>query len=242
MPHDTPPAPSDILASEEHTETVPSVDPDRVKLSRRHLLKIGGVAATAGAVPAAGMLLAERDNAEAAPAKPKPTVGPSAIPITLKINGKTETLPLEPRVTLLDTLRNRLDLTGAKKVCDRGQCGACTVLIDGKPRMSCMTLAISVQNRDIQTIEGLAKGEELHPVQAAFIEHDALMCGFCTPGFIMSIKSLLDRNPNPSLDQVKSACQGNVCRCGTYPKVFEAALAAAKQMPKPAAAKPVKRA
>lgn len=242
MPHDTPPAPSDILASEEHTETVPSADPDRVKLSRRHLLKIGGVAATAGAVPAAGMLLAERNNAEAAPAKPKPTVGPSAIPITLKINGKTETLPLEPRVTLLDTLRNRLDLTGAKKVCDRGQCGACTVLVDGKPHMSCMTLAISVQNRDIQTIEGLAKGEELHPVQAAFVEHDALMCGFCTPGFIMSIKSLLDRNPNPSLDQVKSACQGNVCRCGTYPKVFEAALAAAKQMPKPAPAKLVKRA
>jgi aerobic-type carbon monoxide dehydrogenase small subunit (CoxS/CutS family) len=104
--------------------------------------------------------------------------------------------------------------------------------MNGKPVMSCMTLAIAAQGAEIQTIEGLAKGDNLHPVQAAFIEHDALMCGFCTPGFVMSIKSLLDRNPNPTLDQVKSACQGNVCRCGTYPRVFDAALAAAKNMKK----------
>ncbi len=205
----------------------------QVRLSRRDLLKIGGVAATAGAVPAGALLAAK--TAEAAPKKPaakapSPLSGPAAAPVTLTVNGRKKTLPLEPRVTLLDALRNRLDLTGAKKVCDRGQCGACTVLMDGKPVMSCMTLAIAAQGASIQTIEGVAKGDDLHPVQEAFIEHDALMCGFCTPGFVMSIKSLLDRNPDPSLAQVKDACQGNVCRCGTYPRVFEAALAAAKEM------------
>ncbi|MBV9866346.1 MAG: (2Fe-2S)-binding protein [Abitibacteriaceae bacterium] len=197
-------------------------------LSRRDLLKIGGMAATAGAVPAAGMLLAK--SSDAAPAKTPGLVGPSAVPVTLLINGKKETLSLEPRVTLLDALRNRLDLTGAKKVCDRGQCGACTVNVNGKNVMSCMTLAINVQNVPIQTIEGLAQGDHLHPVQEAFIAHDALMCGFCTPGFIMSLKALLDKNTHPTLDDVKEACQGNICRCGTYPRVFEAALAAAQEM------------
>ena len=203
-----------------------------VKLSRRDLLKIGGVAATAGAVPAAGLLVAKSEDAQAQTAQQSGMAGPAAMPVALSINGKKQTLRLEPRVTLLDAMRNHLDLTGAKKVCDRGQCGACTVLMNGKPVMSCMTLAIVAQGADIQTIEGLARGDNLHPVQAAFIEHDALMCGFCTPGFVMSIKSLLDRNPNPTLDQVKSACQGNVCRCGTYPRVFDAALAAAKNMKK----------
>jgi xanthine dehydrogenase YagT iron-sulfur-binding subunit len=203
-----------------------------VKLSRRDLLKIGGVAATAGAVPAAGLLVAKSEDAQAQTAQQSGMSGPAAVPVALSINGRKQTLRLEPRVTLLDAMRNHLDLTGAKKVCDRGQCGACTVLVNGKPVMSCMTLAIAAQGADIQTIEGLAKGDNLHPVQAAFIEHDALMCGFCTPGFVMSIKSLLDRNPNPTLDQVKSACQGNVCRCGTYPRVFDAALAAAKNMKK----------
>jgi xanthine dehydrogenase YagT iron-sulfur-binding subunit len=206
-----------------------SSSPERnVKLSRRDLLKIGGVAATAGAVPAAGLLIAKSGEAQAQLGKPSGLAGPAAVPVSLTVNGKKQTLPLEPRVTLLDALRNHLDLTGAKKVCDRGQCGACTVLMNGKPVMSCMTLAITAQDAQIQTVESLAKGDDLHPVQEAFIEHDALMCGFCTPGFIMSIKSLLDRNPTPTLDQVKSACQGNVCRCGTYPRVFEAALAAAK--------------
>lgn len=203
----------------------------QLRLSRRDLLKIGGVAAVAGVAPAAGALLA-RSKAEAAPAMTPGVVGPSAAPVTLTINGKKETLSLQPRVTLLDALRNRLDLTGAKKVCDRGACGACTVIIAGKPVMSCMTLAIAVQGQPIETVEGLAHGDTLHPIQEAFIAHDGLMCGFCTPGFLMSVKSLLDHNANPTLDDVKHACQGNVCRCGTYPRVFEAALAAAHEMRK----------
>jgi xanthine dehydrogenase YagT iron-sulfur-binding subunit len=224
MPDDVSPHDSDVNNNEKDTP-----QPQRnVKLSRRDLLKIGGVAATAGAVPAAGLLVAKSNDAQAQTARQNGLSGPAAVPVSLSVNGKKQTMQLEPRVTVLDALRNHLDLTGAKKVCDRGQCGACTVLMNGKPVMSCMTLAIAAQGAEIQTIEGLAKGEQLHPVQEAFIEHDALMCGFCTPGFVMSIKSLLDRNPNPTLDQVKSACQGNVCRCGTYPRVFEAALAAAK--------------
>ncbi|MDQ2731498.1 MAG: (2Fe-2S)-binding protein [Armatimonadota bacterium] len=215
----------------------PSTEPDepsavsRLRLSRRDLLKIGGVAAVAGVAPAAGVLLA-RSRAEAATPATPGLAGPAAVPVTLTINGKKETLSLEPRVTLLDALRNRLDLTGAKKVCDRGACGACTVIIGGKPVMSCMTLAIAVQGQPIETVEGLAHGETLHPIQEAFIAHDGLMCGFCTPGFLMSVKSLLDHNPNPTLDDVKHACQGNVCRCGTYPRVFEATLAAAHEMRK----------
>src|SRR4028119_1970276 len=222
--------PEDVLPHNHHTqETENSTSqPQRnLRLSRRDLLKIGGVAATAGAVPAAGLLVAKTGEAQAQGSTQSGLSGPAAVPVALTVNGTKQTLQLEPRVTLLDALRNHLDLTGAKKVCDRGQCGACTVLMNDKPVMSCMTLAIAAQGADIQTIEGLAKGEQLHPVQEAFIEHDALMCGFCTPGFVMSIKSLLDRNPNPTLDQVKGACQGNICRCGTYPRVFEAALAAA---------------
>lgn len=202
---------------------------DSVRLSRRELFKIGGVAAVAGAVPATGLLLAKTESEAAEPAlKNSGISGPAPVPMTFQVNGKKESLSLEPRVTLLSALRNHLDLTGAKQVCDRGQCGACTVLLEGKPVMSCMTLAITAQNRNIETVEGLAKGDALHPVQEEFIACDALMCGFCTPGFVMSIKALLDSNPNPTLDDVKSACQGNICRCGTYPKVFEAALAAAK--------------
>jgi xanthine dehydrogenase YagT iron-sulfur-binding subunit len=204
-----------------------------VKVSRRDFLKYGSVAVTLGAVPAAGLLAAKAAESHAAATGGTGggnLIGPSAVPMTFNVNGTKQSLRLEPRVTLLDALRNHMDLTGAKKVCDRGQCGACTVIMNGKPVMSCMTLAITAQGQDIQTVEGLAKGDNLHPVQEAFIEHDALMCGFCTPGFVMSIKSLLDKNPDPSLDQVKAACQGNVCRCGTYPKVFDAALAAAKSM------------
>ena len=134
----------------------------------------------------------------------------------------------EPRHTLLDVLRNRLDLTGAKPICDRGSCGGCTVLVDGQPVYSCMMLAVDAVGKEITTIEGISDGQRLDPVQQAFVEHDALMCGFCTPGFVMSVKALLNRNPNPTLDDVKAAVSGNLCRCGTYPRVFEAALAAAR--------------
>ena len=148
----------------------------------------------------------------------------------LRINGADKTLDIEPRTTLAEALRIKLDMTGTKVVCDRGACSACTVWIDNVPMLSCMTLALDARGREIKTIEGLAQGDTLHPVQEQFIEHDAMQCGFCTPGMIMSCAALVEKNKNPTLDDVKQACSGNLCRCGTYPKVFDATLAAAKQM------------
>jgi aerobic-type carbon monoxide dehydrogenase small subunit (CoxS/CutS family) len=126
------------------------------------------------------------------------------------------------------TLRDNIGLTGTKIVCDRGSCSACTVWLDNTPALACMTLAVDVGNRKVTTIEGLAEGDHLHPVQAAFVKHDAMQCGFCTPGMVMSCAALLERNPNPTLADVKHATSGNLCRCGTYPKVFAATLDAAK--------------
>jgi aerobic-type carbon monoxide dehydrogenase small subunit (CoxS/CutS family) len=146
------------------------------------------------------------------------------MPVTLTVNGKKQAVDVDPRRTLLDLLRNDLDLTGAKKVCDRGSCGACTVLLDGKPVYSCMTLALDAEGRKVETVESLAKGDRYHPLQVAFVERDALMCGFCTPGFLMSSKALLDAKGSPSLEDVK-----NLCRCGTYPRIFEAVLEASKK-------------
>lgn len=148
--------------------------------------------------------------------------------VTLNVNGKERAVEVEPRTTLLNTLRDKLDLTGAKKICDRGSCGGCTVMVDGKTVYSCMMLALDAVGKKITTVEGIGTPENLSPVQKAFIEHDALMCGFCTPGFVVSCTALLDKIPNPTLDDVKEACSGNICRCGTYPRVFEAAIAAAK--------------
>jgi aerobic-type carbon monoxide dehydrogenase small subunit (CoxS/CutS family) len=148
--------------------------------------------------------------------------------LTLRINGQAKPLQVEPRTTLLNALRNHANLTGAKLVCDRGSCGACTVMVEGKPVYSCMMLAVDAQGKAITTVEGLGTPEKMDPVQEAFVENDALMCGFCTPGLVMSVRALLNRNPNPTLEQVKEACCGNLCRCGTYPRVFDAALAAAR--------------
>jgi xanthine dehydrogenase YagT iron-sulfur-binding subunit len=196
------------------------------RVSRRGLLKGLGAGAAGTAVAAPAVKKAATKPASAAPVK----MAKGRVPVTLKINGSTQKVTVEPRATLLDVLRNDLDLTGAKLVCNHGSCGACTVHIEGKTRYSCMTLAIDADGKQITTVEGVAKGDELHPVQAAFVEKDALMCGFCTPGFVMSVKALLDRNPNPSLEEVKRACQGNICRCGTYNGIFEAALTAARRM------------
>ncbi len=154
-------------------------------------------------------------------------VGPGSVPIALNVNGKSLKLEVEPRVTLLEALRNHSNLTGSKEVCDRGTCGACTVLFDDKPVYSCSVLAIEAQGKAITTIEGLAENGKLSPVQQAFIDQDALMCGYCTPGFVMSITALLKQNPHPTADQVRHACCGNLCRCGTYPRVMQAALKAA---------------
>jgi xanthine dehydrogenase YagT iron-sulfur-binding subunit len=151
--------------------------------------------------------------------------------MTLQVNGQTYPVRLEPRVTLADALREHLDLTGTKLICDRGACGGCTVLLDDEPVVSCMVLAITAQGKEIRTVEGLAQGDRLDLLQEAFITHDSLQCGYCTPGMLMSCRALLNQNPKPGLAEIKAAVSGNVCRCGTYPHVFAAVLAASGQDP-----------
>ena len=198
-------------------------DESRRGLSRRDFIKGTSLAVSTGVLVGEELLKAH------APAAGK-VVGPGPVPITLRINGQLRNLTVEPRVTLLDALRNHLDLTGAKKVCDRGTCGACTVIVNGRAMYACTLLAIDVQGQDILTIEGLAPEGELHAVSAAFVENDAQQCGFCTPGFVMACKAYLDRNPNPTYEQVKKALGGNLCRCGTYMGVRKAVLDAAMRM------------
>ncbi|HET6203284.1 MAG TPA: (2Fe-2S)-binding protein [Planctomycetota bacterium] len=155
-------------------------------------------------------------------------LGPGPTPVAFTLNGRRTRLEVEPRLTLLDALRERLDQTGPKEVCDRGACGACTVILDGRPVNACMVLAVDCEGRDVLTVEGIGTPESLDPTQRAFCETDALQCGFCTPGMVTSVYALLRHNPNPTPEQVREACAGNLCRCGTYPKVFEAALRAAR--------------
>lgn len=156
--------------------------------------------------------------------------GPQPVGITLTVNGERRELSVEPRTTLLDALRQDLNLTGTKRVCDRGACGACTVLLDGEAVYSCMTLAIACEGRSVETIEGLSADGGLHPVQEAFIEEDGYQCGFCTPGQIMAAKSLLARNPEPNTEAIKHGMVGNLCRCGAYQKIFRAVDNAAKRV------------
>ncbi len=192
-------------------------------VSRRSFLKSFGTTAAAAAATAQVEAVAQ----ELAKANREQVLGPGTVPITLQVNGKPLKLELEPRVTLLEALRNHANLTGAKEVCDRATCGACTVLLDDTPVYSCSMLAIEAQGHAITTVEGLAKNGKLSNVQQAFVEQDALMCGYCTPGFVMSVTALLKKNPKPSAEQVQHACAGNLCRCGTYPRVMKAALKAA---------------
>ncbi len=196
---------------------------ERKGVSRREFLKVAGTSA-------AITELLVGCKAEAAPEKSVRIPRAQTVTVTLKVNGKVYKLQLEPRVTLLDALRNNLNLTGTKQVCDRGECGACTVLMDGKPVYSCMMLAVDAEGHDIVTIEGLAKDGKLHPVQEAFVEHDALQCGFCTPGFIMAAVGFLNQNKAPSPEDVRKALSGNICRCGVYPRIIAAVLDAAKRM------------
>ena len=144
------------------------------------------------------------------------------IPVTLKVNGETYDLIIAPYRTLLDVLREEIHLTGSKKGCDVGDCGACTVLLDGKPVNACLVLAATAQDREILTIEGLARNGKLHPLQEAFVREGAVQCGFCTPGILMSLKALLDRNATPTLEEIKIAMAGNLCRCTVYSKMFKA--------------------
>jgi xanthine dehydrogenase YagT iron-sulfur-binding subunit len=188
---------------------------DEPGFSRRTFLKTVGAGGVAvGVIHPPGVAEAQTPNA----------IGPGAVPITLSINGRTHKLEIEPRVTLLDALRTRLDMTGVKRVCDRGSCGACTMIIDGKTAYACSTLAIEAQGKAIRTVESFTQGTVLHPVQQAFCDHDGLMCGFCTPGFVVSAVALLEKNPKPTREQARKALDGNICRCGTYARVLEAVL------------------
>jgi len=196
----------------------------RAAISRRSFLRATGIAAAGTAVVEEAMMGLAGSSARAESA----VAEPGEIPITLDVNGIARVITVEPRMTLAEVLRGPLGLSGTKIGCDRGACSACTVWIDGAPVASCMMLAIDVGARKVTTIEGLARGDDLHPVQSAFIAHDAVQCGFCTPGLVMSCAALLARNSDPSLDDVKSATSGHLCRCGTYPHVFAATLAAAK--------------
>jgi xanthine dehydrogenase YagT iron-sulfur-binding subunit len=191
-------------------------------VSRRGFLK--GVGVSAAATSLLSPLALEEARAAAGELS-----GPAAIPITLDINGQSRKLTVEPRVTLLDALRNRLDLTGAKKVCDRGTCGACTVLVDDEPVYACSMLAVEAQGRKVVTIEGLGAPEKLTQVQEAFIEHDAQQCGFCTPGFVVACSSLVRKNPRASVEDVRSGLGGNLCRCGTYAGMILAVADAASK-------------
>jgi len=191
-------------------------------VSRRGFLKGIGIGAAATGLVTTMQTASEADAAE------NGILGPGEIPITLKINGKDRKLKVEPRVTLLDALRNRLDLTGAKKVCDRGTCGACTVLVDGHPVYSCSLLAVEAEGRAITTIEGLGTPSRMSDVQKSFVHHDAQQCGFCTPGFVVACTAFLKQNPNPTMGDLRDGLGGNLCRCGTYAGILEVALATAK--------------
>jgi len=148
--------------------------------------------------------------------------------ITLRVNGESYEVAVEPRTLLLDVLRERLGLTGAKRACDFGNCGSCTVLMDGKPVLSCLILAVDAQGKEILTVEGMAKDGQLHPLQQAFIDHGAIQCGFCTPGMLLSAKALLDENPQATEEEVRQAISGNLCRCTGYHKIVEAIIDAAQ--------------
>ena len=195
----------------------------KAAVSRRGFL---GGAGVGGGILTTGLLDQQTAEAQTAPK----VMGPQEVPITLNINGKPTKVSVEPRVTLLDALRNKLDITGAKRVCDRGTCGACTIMVNGKIVYGCTMLAVDAAGKNIQTIEGLGGPGKLHPVSAAFVKHDAQQCGYCTPGFVMAAKAFLEKTPNPTLQDVEKGLGGNICRCGTYVGMKEAVLEAARSM------------
>jgi xanthine dehydrogenase YagT iron-sulfur-binding subunit len=183
-------------------------------LGRRSFLKGSGLAAAAASVGTAAV--------SSTPAKAEPVAhGPGPVEIELNVDGKSVKTSVEPRVTLLDALRDYLQLTAAKRVCDRGTCGACTVLLDGKTVYACSMLAIEATGKKIVTARGLMKGDELHPIQAAFWEKDASQCGFCTPGFVVACSAALAKNPKATFEDLKKSVDGNICRCGTYEQMFQ---------------------
>jgi xanthine dehydrogenase YagT iron-sulfur-binding subunit len=203
---------------------MPDNDPKPRGASRRDFLRGSGLAAATAVLT--GPATAALDEAKAAEEEPKVLSG--EVKITLKVNGEEKSCTVEPRSTLLDTLRHRLDVTGPKRVCDRASCGACTTIVDGQSVYSCTTLAVACRGKTIQTLESFDTGE--NGVPHAFHQNDALMCGYCTPGFVTACKALLDKNPNPSPEEIRKGLDGNICRCGTYVGVLNAVMAAAKAM------------
>jgi len=177
-------------------------------VSRRDFLKISSI--SAAAVPVLGTRVVQ------AAGTPVQLYGPGKVPIELTVNGQKHGLQLEPRVSLLDVLRDELNITGAKRVCDRGECGSCTVVMDGKAVYACSVLAIEAQGKPIVTVESFMDGDKLHPIQQAFVENDASQCGFCTPGFVVACKAFLDKHPDATPEEIRRGLNGNLCRCGTY--------------------------
>jgi len=194
---------------------------ERSGVSRRDFLKISTIAAAVPVVSGPKMVLAAGEQV--------PVHGPGKVPMTFNVNGKTYKASLEPRVTLLDALRDSLDITGAKRVCDKAECGACTVLLDDKPVYACSMLAIEGQGKKITTVEALMENGKLHPIQQAFVDNDASQCGFCTPGFVVACKAMLDKHPDPTPDDLLHELSGNICRCGTYAGIRGAIAEAARK-------------
>jgi xanthine dehydrogenase YagT iron-sulfur-binding subunit len=191
-------------------------------LSRRDFLKGSGAAAAATALAATPLPLLADAGKDGADAGNAVAIGPGPVLLELSVNGKKMTTNVEPRVTLLDALRNYLDVTGCKRVCDRGTCGACTVLLDGKPVYSCSTLALEARGREVKTAESLAADGQLDKVPAAFVQHDAQQCGFCTPGFVVAMHAAFAKNPKATPAEIEEALSGNICRCGTYQQMRDA--------------------
>jgi xanthine dehydrogenase YagT iron-sulfur-binding subunit len=194
-------------------ETVPRdpkepLDEESSRVSRRDFLKISTIAAAVPVVATPKFVMAAGSEV--------PVHGPGKVAMQFNVNGKGYKASLEPRVTLLDALRDTLDITGAKRVCDKAECGSCTVLLEDKAIYACSVLAIEAQNKKITTVEALMEGGKLHPIQQAFVDNDASQCGFCTPGFVVACKAMLDKHPDPTPDDLLHELSGNVCRCGTY--------------------------
>ena len=218
-----------------HASTDPTGSPDgpssteegvlNARLSRRNFMQSLGVSAAAASVAGSAKALAAPSTQPAS----APVLGPGVVEVSLNVNGVKHAVKVEPATTLLETLRYHIGLTGSKEICDRGSCGGCSVLIDGKLMVSCMMLAVDAVGSTITTVEGLEKGGKIDALQEAFIRHDALQCGYCTPGFVIASKWLLSTNPNPTLAQIKHALAGNICRCGTYTNIFNAVLDASGQ-------------
>ena len=217
------------MASDRRMLASPAMS-DSPRITRRSLFRgIGSVTVVAGcATPAKPEPAPAPGLAAASPPIDGVALGPGPAPLRFTLNGATQTVEVAPSTTLLDLLRHQLNATGSKLVCDRGACGACTVLVGGVPRPSCMTLAHDVADAEVTTVEGLATAGKLSVLQQAFIDHDALQCGYCTSGMLMSCQALLARNGATDAAAVETAISGNLCRCGTYPNIVAAVLSAAK--------------